>query len=178
MTGLAQTRVGVETYGPKAAPIERPTPYSITLDLSLQLAHCFLLFCQSQQLTKHDNLSFPCLSDLQSKNSIQQRKIPIPPHRMTPLRNDWLKIYTPLVEHLKLQVRMNVKSKSVEIRVCFIIGKITEDGAVNVKPLIGTSRLTALTFIYFRPQNTLTIPEHCRRELISSRHSPWALISM
>ncbi|KAF9327203.1 pre-rRNA-processing protein pno1 [Podila minutissima] len=55
-------------------------------------------------------------NQMTSKNSIQQRKIPIPPHRMTPLRNDWLKIYTPLVEHLKLQVRMNVKSKSVEIR--------------------------------------------------------------
>ena len=36
---------------------------------------------------------------------------------MTPLKNDWMKIYTPLVDHLKLQVRMNVKSKSVEIRV-------------------------------------------------------------
>ncbi|KAG0052028.1 pre-rRNA-processing protein pno1 [Gryganskiella cystojenkinii] len=55
-------------------------------------------------------------SEMASKNSAQQRKIPIPPHRMTPLKNEWLKIYTPLVDHLKLQVRMNVKSKSVEIR--------------------------------------------------------------
>lgn len=36
---------------------------------------------------------------------------------MTPLKNEWMKIYSPLVDHLKLQVRMNVKSKSVEIRV-------------------------------------------------------------
>ncbi|KAF9909953.1 pre-rRNA-processing protein pno1 [Linnemannia zychae] len=55
-------------------------------------------------------------NEMTSKSSIQQRKIPIPPHRMTPLKNDWMKIYTPLVDHLKLQVRMNVKSKSVEIR--------------------------------------------------------------
>ncbi|GJJ77045.1 RNA-binding protein PNO1 [Entomortierella parvispora] len=55
-------------------------------------------------------------SEMTSKTSAQQRKIPIPPHRMTPLKNEWLKIYTPLVDHLKLQVRMNVKSKSVEIR--------------------------------------------------------------
>ncbi|KAF2108956.1 hypothetical protein BDV96DRAFT_529888 [Lophiotrema nucula] len=44
------------------------------------------------------------------------RKVPIPPHRMTPLKNSWPKIYPPLVEHLKLQVRMNVKTNSVELR--------------------------------------------------------------
>ncbi|KAI0596682.1 hypothetical protein F4775DRAFT_290698 [Biscogniauxia sp. FL1348] len=47
---------------------------------------------------------------------IQTRKCPIPPHRFTPLKNNWIKIYTPLVEHLKLQVRMNVKNKRVELR--------------------------------------------------------------
>ncbi|KAK6376278.1 pre-rRNA-processing protein pno1 [Exophiala oligosperma] len=47
---------------------------------------------------------------------IQSRKVPIPPHRMTPLKTNWPKIYPPLVEHLKLQVRMNVKSKAVELR--------------------------------------------------------------
>lgn len=47
------------------------------------------------------------------------RKIPIPPHRMSPLKRHWLEIYQPLVEHMKLQVRMNVKSKSVELKVVF-----------------------------------------------------------
>jgi RNA-binding protein PNO1 len=47
---------------------------------------------------------------------IQSRKVPIPPHRMTPLKTSWPKIYPPLVEHLKLQVRMNVKSRAVEMR--------------------------------------------------------------
>ncbi|KAL2415726.1 Pre-rRNA-processing protein PNO1 [Exophiala dermatitidis] len=47
---------------------------------------------------------------------IQSRKVPIPPHRMTPLKASWPKIYPPLVEHLKLQVRMNIKSKAVELR--------------------------------------------------------------
>jgi hypothetical protein len=36
-----------------------------------------------------------------------RRKISIPPHRMTPLKRDWIKIYTPLVEECGLQVRMN-----------------------------------------------------------------------
>jgi len=47
---------------------------------------------------------------------IQSRKVPIPPHRMSPLKSSWSKIYPPLVEHLKLQVRMNVKSRAVELR--------------------------------------------------------------
>lgn len=46
----------------------------------------------------------------------ESRKVSVPPHRMTPLKNSWPKIYPPLVEHLKLQVRMNVKSKAVELR--------------------------------------------------------------
>lgn len=50
------------------------------------------------------------------KNTGEYRKIPIPPHRVTPLRNNWLKIYTPLVEQLKLQVRYNTKIRSVELR--------------------------------------------------------------
>ncbi|KAI9254309.1 pre-rRNA-processing protein PNO1 [Sporodiniella umbellata] len=45
-----------------------------------------------------------------------QRKIPIPPHRMAPLKRHWLDLYSPLVEHMKLQVRMNVKGKIVELR--------------------------------------------------------------
>ncbi|EPQ30174.1 uncharacterized protein PFL1_02290 [Pseudozyma flocculosa PF-1] len=46
----------------------------------------------------------------------QLRRIPIPPHRMTPLRNDWHKIYTPLVEMAGLMVRMNTERKMVEIK--------------------------------------------------------------
>lgn len=46
----------------------------------------------------------------------QLRKIPIPPHRMTPLKRDWPKIYTPLVEQANLMVRMNPRTRSVEIK--------------------------------------------------------------
>lgn len=47
---------------------------------------------------------------------IESRKIAVPPHRMSPLKNSWPKIYPPLVDHLKLQVRMNLKTKTVELR--------------------------------------------------------------
>jgi RNA-binding protein PNO1 len=35
---------------------------------------------------------------------------------MTPLKQSWPRIYPPLVEHLKLQLRMNIKRKAVELR--------------------------------------------------------------
>lgn len=53
----------------------------------------------------------------------QLRKVPIPPHRMSPLKRDWPKIYTPLVEQAGLMVRMNVRTRTVEIK----SSKHTED---------------------------------------------------
>ena len=58
----------------------------------------------------------------------ESRKVPVPPHRMTPLRNAWSDIYPPLVEHLKLQVRMNTKSRAVELRTS---KQTTDNGALQ-----------------------------------------------
>ena len=44
------------------------------------------------------------------------RRVPIPPHRFSPLKRDWVQLYTPLVENLGLQVRMNQKRRCVEMR--------------------------------------------------------------
>ncbi|PVU98178.1 hypothetical protein BB561_000071 [Smittium simulii] len=49
---------------------------------------------------------------------IQTRKVRIPSNRLTPLKNNWMKIYTPIVEHLKLQIRMLPRQKVVELRTC------------------------------------------------------------
>ncbi|KAJ1901400.1 pre-rRNA-processing protein pno1 [Kickxella alabastrina] len=58
----------------------------------------------------------------------ESRRIRVPPHRFSPLKTDWLKIYSPIVEYLKLQVRMNPKSRMIEIRSC----EETEDtGAIQ-----------------------------------------------
>lgn len=59
---------------------------------------------------------------------VEHRKVPIPPHRMTPLKASWPKIYPPLVEHLKLQCRMNMKSKAVELRTS---KATTDNGAIQ-----------------------------------------------
>lgn len=55
-------------------------------------------------------------ADAESVAQGQLRRIPIPPHRMTPLKKDWSKIFVPLVEQAGLQVRMNLKRKAVEIK--------------------------------------------------------------
>jgi rRNA processing protein Krr1/Pno1 len=47
----------------------------------------------------------------------EYRRVQVPAHRFTPLKARWLEIYEPLVKHMKLQVRMNLKTKSVELRV-------------------------------------------------------------
>lgn len=54
--------------------------------------------------------------DVDPLRKAEIRKVPIPPHRMSPLKANWSKIYVPLVQHLKVQVRMNTKSKCVELR--------------------------------------------------------------
>lgn len=60
--------------------------------------------------------NFAPSSDTTTVLRVEMRKVPVPPHRFAPLKANWAKIYTPLVEHLKLQVRMNVKSRAVEMR--------------------------------------------------------------
>jgi RNA-binding protein PNO1 len=58
----------------------------------------------------------------------EQRKVPIPPHRMSPLKTAWPKMYPPLVEHLKLQTRVNIKTRSVELRTS---SSTTDTGALQ-----------------------------------------------
>lgn len=71
---------------------------------------------------------FQSQADSQKRVKLESRKVPIPPHRMSPLKAAWPKIYPPLVEHLKLQVRMNLKSRAVEMRSC---KKTTDPGALQ-----------------------------------------------
>lgn len=65
---------------------------------------------------KFEPLSSTAASSLTAVAKGQLRKIAIPPHRLTPLKNEWHKIYTPLVEMASLQVRMNVAKKCVELK--------------------------------------------------------------
>jgi len=59
---------------------------------------------------------FAPAKNIDAATRIETRKIAIPPHRFSPLKTMWPQIYPPLVEHLKLQVRMNIHKKAVELR--------------------------------------------------------------
>lgn len=67
--------------------------------------------------------SFPPVKREKLSDGTEMRKIAVPAHRYSPLKENWMKIFTPIVEHLHLQIRFNLKSRQVEIRTC----KNTED---------------------------------------------------
>ncbi|GIY65315.1 RNA-binding protein pno1 [Caerostris darwini] len=67
---------------------------------------------------KNSRPHFPPAKKASMEAGVEMRKIPIPPNRYTPLKEDWKKIFPIIVEHLNLQTRFNLKSKIVEIRTC------------------------------------------------------------
>ena len=66
------------------------------------------------------------ISDLGIK--MEHRRIPVPRHRFAPLKQNWDSILKTLVEHMKLQVRMNTKRRAVEIRTS---NKTVDIGAIQ-----------------------------------------------
>lgn len=64
-------------------------------------------------------LKFPPISgEKLMDGNHEMRKIFIPSNRINPLRENWTKIVTPIVEYLKLQIRYNIKTRNVEIKTC------------------------------------------------------------
>lgn len=51
-----------------------------------------------------------------SGGRLQFRKVIVPPHRYTPLKQHWMDIYTPVFEQMKIDIRMNLKSRKVELK--------------------------------------------------------------
>jgi RNA-binding protein PNO1 len=60
--------------------------------------------------------------NLENKNNtnvkVDYRRVLVPMNRMKPLKENWTTIVKALVEHMKIQVKMNVKGKCVEMRSC------------------------------------------------------------
>jgi RNA-binding protein PNO1 len=60
---------------------------------------------------------FPPLTSYEANGKrIEFRRIPVPQHRMTPLKNNWLSLFTPVTVNLKLDMRMNLKTRKVELK--------------------------------------------------------------
>lgn len=57
---------------------------------------------------------FPPLTAYEENgNRVEFRRVSVPQHRMTPLKNNWLALYEPVTKNLKLDMRMNLKSRKV-----------------------------------------------------------------
>lgn len=52
----------------------------------------------------------------------------MPPNRFNPLKENWMKIYTPIVDYLKLQIRFNLKTRNIELKTC---GETNDIGAIQ-----------------------------------------------
>ncbi|KAG6496849.1 RNA-binding protein pno1-like [Zingiber officinale] len=51
-----------------------------------------------------------------SDRKIEFRKVSVPQHRFAPLKRCWMEIYTPVYEQMKIDIRMNLKTKKVELK--------------------------------------------------------------
>ena len=55
---------------------------------------------------------FPPLSAADALGGkIEWRKVAVPAHRMTPLKDAWMELYTPVTEQMKVDMRMNLKTR-------------------------------------------------------------------
>eukprot|EP00761_Pharyngomonas_kirbyi_P012364 gb/GECH01012391.1/.p1 GENE.gb/GECH01012391.1/~~gb/GECH01012391.1/.p1 ORF type:complete len:684 (+),score=165.09 gb/GECH01012391.1/:1-2052(+) len=71
---------------------------------------------------KKDPMKFPKISEAETRK-VEYRRVKVPQHMYKQLKTHWMEIYTPIVDHMKLQIRMNTKNRCVEIR----SSKHTED---------------------------------------------------
>lgn len=82
--------------------------------------------------SSNDNQTFdfkPLTAKEMNEGQDEFRSVRVPPHRMAPLKKSWMDLYTPIVEHMKLQIRMNVKKRCVELK----SSEHTEDAAALQK---------------------------------------------
>lgn len=97
-------------------PQEEGVPLDINATAEIEPASAPEPSEETMQVDTEGRPQFAPAKDIPLSMRVETRKVPIPPHRMTPLKASWPKIYPPLVEHLKLQVRMNIKNRAVELR--------------------------------------------------------------
>jgi RNA-binding protein PNO1 len=113
---MDENDMGSSTLQPTAAASSSTPPIADDDELMIDADPSFLAPSTSAPM-------FPPVSPNAEKTTLKSetRRIPIPPHRMTPLKKDWVNIFGPLTEILGLQVRMNVQRRCVEARVRIIV---------------------------------------------------------
>jgi RNA-binding protein PNO1 len=58
----------------------------------------------------------PLTAHEMSDGRVQFRKVLVPPHRYSPLKKMWMDIYAPVYEQMKIDIRMNLKARRVELK--------------------------------------------------------------
>lgn len=90
--------------------------HQIMADDDLEM-HKLLRNADSSPAAKKPNLPPLVGEAIRDKKGVKQgQKIPIPRNRIRPLRESWEKIYTPIVEQLKLQCMYDPKKSQVCVR--------------------------------------------------------------
>jgi RNA-binding protein PNO1 len=79
----------------------------------------------------------------------EYRRVRCPAHRYTPLRESWEQLLTPLVEYLKLQVRFNTRTRSVEIK--------TSKHTLEASSLQKGADFIAAFMLGFEPQDAVAL---------------------
>eukprot|EP00879_Flechtneria_rotunda_P001924 GHRR01002097.1.p1 GENE.GHRR01002097.1~~GHRR01002097.1.p1 ORF type:complete len:224 (+),score=52.29 GHRR01002097.1:408-1079(+) len=84
-------------------------------DTSGPLQQVAAMALDDEQLPAKANFSALAAGEQQG-GKVEFRRIPVPQNRMTPLKTAWMQLYQPITENLKLDMRMNLKTKKVEIK--------------------------------------------------------------
>jgi len=75
-----------------------------TIDSSVVQSRISISASLAKENEVEDQPVFPKLSAMQAQGGrVEYRRVRCPPHRYTPLRENWEQILMPLVEYLKLQ---------------------------------------------------------------------------
>jgi len=68
-------------------------------------------------------------SDISAKGAhAEYRKVNVPSHRFAPLREHWMALYEPVTKQMKIDMRMNLKLKKVELKTT---EKTEDEGALQ-----------------------------------------------
>ncbi|XP_062209868.1 uncharacterized protein LOC133911588 isoform X2 [Phragmites australis] len=101
----------------------------------------------------------PLMPSEMSGGRPQFRKVPVPSHRFAPLKRCWMEIYTPVYEHMKVDIRMNLKARRVEL-------KTRQDTPDDVKTLRGEHLSRAIGRLSGKGGNTKYAIENSTRTRI------------
>lgn len=109
---MAEVNIDTNNFEPKQAPKRRNDSAGDTMEVDTHNG------IEGRRKKHRPPKSKRAKTQSFSETKDDMRKIPVPSHRYTPLKENWLKIFTPIVEHLHLQIRFNLKSRNVEIKTC------------------------------------------------------------